>query len=158
MPQDYAEQRFIYGPGKEFSAFTHCNGEPLNEDDIAYLKLLLKNTEATLGKIRWTNPLLDEPPVRETKVNKPTRIYLMQNRANGLWKIGHSQTPRFREKTLQSQEPDIHLLCDYPGTIQIERNLHAMFGHKRRRGEWFDLDNEDVAAIRTHLAKSPEHT
>ena len=79
-------------------------------------------------------------------------VYLMKDMANGYYKIGISNKPEYREHTLQSEKPTIELLCSkkYP-TRQIaeaiESALHATFGGKRIRGEWFMLDEYDVAAL-----------
>jgi hypothetical protein len=64
----------------------------------------------------------------------------MRNRRNGYTKIGFTKhPPRFREKTLQSEEPEIDLLYAYHAHRHEEARLHQKFAHKRVRGEWFDL-------------------
>lgn len=79
---------------------------------------------------------------------KPTFVYVMRNSRNGYHKIGFSTEPRFREKTLQSQEPEVSLLFAFPGTVEDEERLHDRFASKRLRGEWFNLTPEDVESIR----------
>lgn len=79
-------------------------------------------------------------------------VYLMKDLANGYHKIGISNTPEYREKTLQSEKPSIVLLaCKKFPTRKIaeafESALHTAYNQQRLRGEWFDLNEEDVAAI-----------
>lgn len=65
----------------------------------------------------------------------------MQNMRNRLVKIGFSKKPRLREKTLQSEEPEIQLIDVVIGTKSMERDLHSYFERHRVRGEWFDFSN-----------------
>lgn len=83
------------------------------------------------------------------KTPRPTFIYLMVNKRNGLYKIGKSDNPSIREKTLQSEEPEIELIYSFPGTSETENRLHTMYNGKRVRGEWFKLDPTDVEFIKT---------
>lgn len=79
-------------------------------------------------------------------------VYLMLDNSNGYHKIGISNTPEYREKTLQSEKPSIEMLaCKKFPTRKIaeaiESALHAAYSQQRLRGEWFNLNEEDVAAI-----------
>ena len=79
-------------------------------------------------------------------------VYLMKDESNGYHKIGISNKPEYRERTLQSEKPTIVLLCakKFPSRIiaeAIEAALHKAYGNKRLRGEWFELDNKDVTEI-----------
>jgi hypothetical protein len=72
-------------------------------------------------------------------------------------KIGISNRPEYRERTLQSEKPTIELLCakQYPSrTIAeaIEGALHKAFGEKRLRGEWFNLSDQDVIDLKITLS------
>lgn len=93
--------------------------------------------------------------VAPPKKKKPTvhgNVYLMRNDRNGYTKIGFSKhPPSFRESTLQSQEPEVSLLCSYKGTMKDEKRLHEEFHEKRLRGEWFDLDDSDLIAIEEYF-------
>lgn len=75
-----------------------------------------------------------------------TKTYLMVDDNTGLYKIGKSKNPNFREKTLQSEKPTIEMLFVIDKDVECE--LHQKFSHKRVRGEWFRLDNEDVEYLR----------
>ena len=90
------------------------------------------------------------------KSSDPCYVYLMVDTTNGYHKIGISSHPEYREHTLQSEKPTIELLAakQFPTrTIAsaIESALHAAFGEKRLRGEWFELSEKDVNDIRRTL-------
>jgi hypothetical protein len=76
------------------------------------------------------------------------QVYLMRNNLTNHYKIGRSNNPEYRERTLQSQEPDVELLFSCHESIITEKELHDLFDHKRIRGEWFDLNANDVLKIR----------
>lgn len=76
-----------------------------------------------------------------------TFIYLMKNRRNGYYKIGRSKNPKYRERTLQSEEPDVSLVWKVKGTHDDEKHLHKKFKSVRLRGEWFSLSGDDVRWI-----------
>lgn len=74
-------------------------------------------------------------------------LYLMVNTETGLIKIGRSINPIYRERTLHSQEPSIHLIAIWRCGQEIEKQLHGKFNHKRQRGEWFSLTIPDLAEV-----------
>lgn len=79
-------------------------------------------------------------------------VYLMKDASNGYYKIGISNTPEYRERTLQSEKPTIEMLaCKKFPTRKIaeaiESALHTAYSQQRLRGEWFNLNDADVAAI-----------
>lgn len=79
-------------------------------------------------------------------------VYLMRDNTNGYHKIGISNKPEYREKTLQSEKPSIEMLaCKKFPTRKIaeaiESALHTAYSQQRVRGEWFNLGDVDVAAI-----------
>lgn len=77
-----------------------------------------------------------------------THIYLMRN-ANGHVKIGRSYNPAKREKTLHSENPLWKMIFISQITdINVEKELHKKFNHKRLRGEWFALNDEDIDYIK----------
>ena len=77
------------------------------------------------------------------------KTYLIKNKRNGLYKIGKSYNPKFREKTLQSEEPDISMvkIWDY----DIEGFLHRKYNECRVRGEWFKLNKSQINFICKHF-------
>lgn len=79
-------------------------------------------------------------------------VYLMYNTTNDFYKIGISNNPSYRERTLQSEKPTIELIIakEYPIrkiAESIEQSLHKVYDNKRLRGEWFELEEEDVNNI-----------
>jgi hypothetical protein len=76
-------------------------------------------------------------------------VYLIVNDRNGCVKIGYTAgDPKYRESTLQSEEPDISMICSFPNsTMKDELNLHEKYKKKRVRGEWFRLSDDDVFEI-----------
>lgn len=90
------------------------------------------------------------PKIDNTKIknDKKGNVYLMKNLRNKYHKIGYtSSDPKFREKTLQSQEPEVILVWSCKGRMSDEKKIHEIFDSKRLRGEWFDLNEEDVKFI-----------
>lgn len=89
-------------------------------------------------------------------VESTCNVYLMLDSTNGYYKIGMSNNPEYREKTLLGEKPTISLLAyrKYPSRIiasSIENALHNAFSSKRVRGEWFRLDDYDVWQIKEVL-------
>jgi len=73
-------------------------------------------------------------------------LYLIQ--ANeALYKIGITTDICRRVKQLQTGNPEklyVRSFIQYPGRIQArraEQNLHKMFNHSRKSGEWFDFSD-----------------
>lgn len=94
-----------------------------------------------------------ERAIVNQQIAQLTLIYLIRDGVTGQTKIGQSHDPGQRLKqlikqdTLLPQPNDFSILfCweDYPHT---EQALHRKFSEKRARGEWFNLDDEDVAYI-----------
>lgn len=88
---------------------------------------------------------------REPKKKEPNLrggfLYLARNERNGLTKIGWSANPTLREKTLQSEEPEVSFIFVAFAPFFLEQRLHEQHSHQRIRGEWFDLDASDIAHI-----------
>ena len=74
-------------------------------------------------------------------------VYLKEDLRNGLFKIGQSQTPEKREKTLQSEVPETSLRFYTPAHDSAETELHQMLADKRVRGEWFELTPQDILSV-----------
>jgi len=114
------------------------------------------------GKEEWKDiiKLIPEaksvlPPAQE-RVNEECYVYLMLDSKNGYYKIGISNEPEWREKTLQSEKPSIKLIAakkfiNRRIAANIEKALHDSYSHRRKRGEWFQLDQEDIDEIRATL-------
>lgn len=75
-------------------------------------------------------------------------VYLMINAETSLIKIGYSKNPIFREKTLQSQEPQIYLIACWNANKIVETELHRKFKKNRVRGEYFKLGFNDLKELK----------
>lgn len=75
-------------------------------------------------------------------------VYLMKDARSGFYKIGYSKDPKYRERTLQAEAPMVDLLYTWAGSIEEEQYLHELFADQRIRGEWFDLNTDDIQTIR----------
>ncbi|MBE7441282.1 MAG: GIY-YIG nuclease family protein, partial [Flavobacteriales bacterium] len=83
-------------------------------------------------------------------------VYLMIDTLNNFHKIGISNSPEWREKTLQSEKPSIELIASKKFVSRniassIEKALHSTFADKRLRGEWFQLEPRDIEELKITL-------
>ena len=97
------------------------------------------------------------PIVESPTKNDVCWVYLMKDQANNTYKIGISNKPEYREKTLQSEKPTIVKIAAKQYQTRglaraFESALHKEYQHKRIRGEWFRLDAKDVEAIKDALS------
>jgi len=83
-----------------------------------------------------------------------TFVYLMEDPRNGAFKIGRSKTPGLRERTLQSEVPETLLRFSIPAEERHEKELHALFEHRRIRGEWFGLTAKEILEVIAFLKKN----
>lgn len=81
------------------------------------------------------------------KKKKPQKTYLMKDMSTGYIKIGKSSNPGYREKTLQSEKPTIELLFVIESAV--EKELHDKYDYCRIRGEWFELNQKEIEAIKS---------
>lgn len=105
--------------------------------------------------------ILPKVEIKEVALDSPLQesecyVYLMLDKRNGYYKIGISSEPKFREKTLQSEQPKVQLVAKKKYINRkiagaIEKALHTVYGHKHQRGEWFRLDQEDIRELRETL-------
>ena len=71
---------------------------------------------------------------------------------SGFHKIGISSDPNYREKTLQSKQPEIETVVhrkfiNRKLAKDFENELHIKYDSKRIRGEWFDLNSIEINQI-----------
>ncbi len=78
-------------------------------------------------------------------------VYLMVDRNTGMTKIGCSNNPKVRERTLQSEKPTIEMIGKWPGSMALEKQLHKKYKTKRVRGEWFRLTDADKKDVRDFM-------
>ena len=101
--------------------------------------------------IELSEPVKEEPESVQVS-DESCYVYLMVDTTNGYHKIGISNHPEYRERTLQSEKPTIEKVCakQFPSrqiALAIESALHSTFSLKRIRGEWFNLTAEEVAQV-----------
>ena len=96
---------------------------------------------------------------KETKENSSDFcfVYLMHDTRNDYYKIGISNNPEYRESTLQSEKPTIEMIISKKYPVRkiaesIEKALHETYSEKRLRGEWFELNSNDVEHLKQSLS------
>lgn len=125
------------------------DAEPLFFDEFKkYAKLYYE-------AVAKCNPLLSSYNNEHT--SEPCCVYLMHDATNGFYKIGISNNPVYRERTLQSEKPTIELIKAKEFPVRkiaeaFESALHKTYESKRIRGEWFMLNMHDVSNIKTALS------
>lgn len=98
-------------------------------------------------------PVEDKETINEeVRQDDACYVYLMKDLANGFYKIGISNNPEYRERTLQSEKPTIETVISKKFPVRkiaesFEKSLHAAYANKRIRGEWFNLTSEDANDI-----------
>lgn len=79
-------------------------------------------------------------------------VYILRDvDVTGWCKIGYTNNPRERIGHFDTKLPfdtDLLLLIPTPHYKTLERQLHKKYWRKRKRGEWFDLTDDDIAAIK----------
>ena len=107
------------------------------------------------GVQRKVNPLLPHTTRDQSKKKQPfpssdnhQKSYILKDKSNGTYKIGRSKNPLQREKTLQSEKPDLELIKVFKKNH--EKELHKKYSEQCVRGEWFKLTPIQVKYICTH--------
>ena len=77
-----------------------------------------------------------------------TQLYLMQDRHTGKYKLGRSDSPTKRERTLLSQAPAIYLVAYWSDVKpSLERHMQKVFESVQERGEWFRFTEEHLVQL-----------
>ena len=126
--------------------------EDKSNDQAASPLAVFKMTPYVVDQLEALRKLEEETKTAENlerlrKTRFATFVYIMEDLRNGLFKIGQSQTPEKRERTLQSEVPDVSLRFYIPAHDSAEDELHELFSEKRVRGEWFGLAPEDLLGV-----------
>ena len=79
-------------------------------------------------------------------------VYLMLDTNTNYYKIGISNKPTYRERTLQSEKPTVELIIskEFPAreiAAAFEKALHNTYASKHIRGEWYNLDEKQLEDI-----------
>lgn len=132
-------------------------GEIDSDDTKFSIKKFAKDyKEIVQAEIPNYQPLFKREINSSTVNSENCYVYLMIDHVNKYYKIGISNKPEFREKTLQSEKPTIELIGNkrFPNrkiANSFEQALHQAYSEKRIRGEWFSLDFNDVEDIKEAL-------
>jgi hypothetical protein len=110
------------------------------KEEIYELKLFVDLLKEEINQYTELKVILK--PIAERKT------YLIKDLGTGLYKIGFSSNPIKREKTLQSEKPNIKMIKVFDKNI--EKQLHLNYKDFRVRGEWFNLNNIQIRYICTH--------
>lgn len=112
---------------------------------------LQKAEYETLLKFEFLN--LKEKEFIESAILGFTYLYLIKDKHTGYIKIGRSNDPFQRLKTLIKQdtlmpsENDFVLLHALAARPEEELRIHSIYSSQRIRGEWFNLSEKDIYAI-----------
>ncbi|NIV32750.1 MAG: hypothetical protein GWN58_25880 [Anaerolineae bacterium] len=115
-------------------------------DEVADRHIIQAN-EKHLHRQRDPHQRISLPP---SGPPEPGFVYLLQ--CAEYYKIGCSKKVDRRIKQLSTLPPfDLVHICSIQtdDMYQLEFELHQRFQHKRKRGEWFTLDAEDIEYIRS---------
>ena len=121
----------------------------INQVDIC--KLLNISKMAVSKSIKKHNLIYNnKDKKRNVSIFKEKKIvnyktYIIKDDSNLLYKIGKSINPRLRERTLQSEKPNIKIVKVFENNI--EKELHNQYKEFRVRGEWFNLNSIQVNYI-----------
>lgn len=120
--------------------------------EMAKLRLadaLLESLDFPVKPLAYEYLIPPSIPANSARPRRSGYVCLMKNVRNGYTKIGFSGNPEYREKCLQSEEPEVVLTHTFQGTMNDERELHIRYAEYRMRGEWFRLSDEQVLEIIT---------
>ena len=76
-------------------------------------------------------------------------LYAIEAQASGLVKIGSSEDPHHRFKTIQAMSPEMlemRIISPVDGR-ELEKSFHERFVHLRHHGEWFRQEQELTVAL-----------
>ncbi len=96
-----------------------------------------------------THPERNLPPAKQSRKPTPGFVYVIKG--DQRYKIGRTKNPKQRLKPMGAHAPfPLHVLMVIPSDDMeaTEDALHERFAAQRIRGEWFDLSDHDLAAIR----------
>lgn len=150
----------FFEPGLEYVHDGY--GYPIDDEAIQYcMEMLLQtielrgNPERLAHTIRANNEeqaRLDALCKSRQTVEPPEQdsfIYVAIDKKNGLYKIGFTTNVESRQNGLKKLNSGIEFKTVYPGRMSDERLLHKHFKKcdKWAYGEWFKLDQKDLAYI-----------
>lgn len=93
----------------------------------------------------------------QKKPETPCDIYLIKDAIRGVHKIGKAVNFNERFKQLRTANAGIEKVAHYKGLPSDEVAIHAVLEglNKRVSGEWFSLNEEDIAYFHFYFRKEP---
>lgn len=77
-------------------------------------------------------------------------IYFVQLGRSGPVKVGMTRNLAVRLQTLQTAcHERLHVLASFPGSPELEQEIHALLSDSRLSGEWFNPDPQVLWTART---------
>lgn len=147
--EHYLEKIKISGTTHEDIVVENESIYPLEVSKVLVHEIMIHfSEELSINKIE----LEDMKSIQSKTGDTTCFVYIMKDEKNGCHKIGISNRPEYREKTLQSDKPFIIMLKakEFP-TRKIarafEQALHKTYQERHVRGEWFDLTPEEVKEV-----------
>ena len=104
-----------------------------------------KEAERAVELMKANEHLFVEQMEQLEDVKPKSKCYILKDHNTGLYKIGKSVNPVFREKTLQSEKPTIEAVKIFKKDHEDE--LHKKYSKQRIRGEWFKLNKIQLQYI-----------
>jgi hypothetical protein len=92
----------------------------------------------------------DELSELTPKKNDGGYCYIMKNDLfPGIYKLGKSKHPSYRQKTLLHDAPSISLfkVVETENMSKLEKEMHLLYENERLNGEWFKLTEEQVDSL-----------
>lgn len=147
--------RFAYCPdcGKKLN-FSYIQNR-INKRIFNYINTLPKLTEERIKELKQIahRELREQKQKSQIakKANGKGYVYLV--RLDKHYKIGISKNPKDRLKEFTLLPYPLEDICieRVANYEQCEEELHLHFDNKRVRGEWFELDEEDIEYIKKYL-------
>lgn len=81
-------------------------------------------------------------------------MYVYVIKCVNYFKIGYSNNPTARRATIQTHNPlDVKIcaLLKTSNAVQLEKQLHIDFVHRKSRGEWFELKHNDLEKLKIEM-------
>jgi hypothetical protein len=130
------------------------------EEDMANREACEIGTDEhfTNGWLKFCEEMPLRGPCKANPNRQPEYIYFIKA-GNGLVKIGAAANVQERFKTLKLMSPvSLSIVFIINETLQMEKNIHRMFKHLRKHGEWFIFNNEIKHFIKTYEVLSNENS
>ena len=126
-----------------------------DEDMLIEIHQYQNEQDKKLEEARWRYKFQQEQYEKwgiyrtgNTSTNKKEHVYLIK--CGDIYKIGRAVNPKARLKDIQIMNPYECVLVfskQVSNAPTQERQLHKQYAHKRKHGEWFCLDDNDVKTI-----------